>query len=327
MPQRSTSSGSYRYGFNGKENDNEVKGAGNQQDYGMRIYDPRLGRFLSVDPMTKEYPWLSTYQFAANSPISGIDLDGAEYRYFMIQLYQNNGKVKQVVPTAYKVEYEKEFTIETLFGPKKVKIPRIDETFVASVGFYNYKFASYSDMFNAIRILRDPEFEKLSKECHCLPGVDLAYTLEAEEQIGKFSQGLGNSAAAGVLLGDGAKNIKSIIDKFPNLTRLGRTTKESVHKKLNDYVLNKEHPGDGATKAKWFESALGFTKENMGDLVKQILFDESKAVKTVATEFGQKYNQTISIKGANGKSIDVVFGFIKNEDNVVRMTTAIPTKK
>lgn len=39
--------GIYRYGFNGKENDNEVKGEGNQQDYGMRIYDPRLGKFLS----------------------------------------------------------------------------------------------------------------------------------------------------------------------------------------------------------------------------------------------------------------------------------------
>ena len=33
----------YRYGFNGKENDNEVKGDGNQQDYGMRIYEPRHG--------------------------------------------------------------------------------------------------------------------------------------------------------------------------------------------------------------------------------------------------------------------------------------------
>ena len=42
----------YRYGFNGKENDNEVKGGGNQQDYGERIYNLRLGRFLSVDPIT-----------------------------------------------------------------------------------------------------------------------------------------------------------------------------------------------------------------------------------------------------------------------------------
>ena len=67
-----------RYGFNGKENDNEVKGEGNQQDYGFRIYDPRLGRFLSVDPLSPEYPFYTPYQFAGNSPISNIDLDGLE---------------------------------------------------------------------------------------------------------------------------------------------------------------------------------------------------------------------------------------------------------
>jgi len=70
--------GRYRYGFNGKENDNEVKGVGNQQDYGMRIYDPRLGKFLSIDPATKNFPNLTPYQFASNTPIQAIDLDGLE---------------------------------------------------------------------------------------------------------------------------------------------------------------------------------------------------------------------------------------------------------
>src|SRR4030095_14109023 len=79
MPERKYSAdGSYRYGFNGKENDNEVKGEGNQQDYGMRIYDPRLGRFLSVDPITKEDPDLTPYQFAGNMQIFAVDLDGLE---------------------------------------------------------------------------------------------------------------------------------------------------------------------------------------------------------------------------------------------------------
>jgi len=68
----------YRYGFNGKENDNEVKGQGNQQDYGMRIYDPRIGKFLSVDPITNQYPELTPYQFASNTPIAAVDLDGLE---------------------------------------------------------------------------------------------------------------------------------------------------------------------------------------------------------------------------------------------------------
>ena len=78
MPERKFSSGSYRYGFNGKEKDNEVKGEGDQQDYGMRIYDPRVGKFLSVDPLTKSYPWYTPYQFTGNSPVANIDLDGLE---------------------------------------------------------------------------------------------------------------------------------------------------------------------------------------------------------------------------------------------------------
>lgn len=78
MPSRTSNSDNYRFGFNGKENDNEVKGIGDQQDYGMRIYDPRLGRFLSVDPLTLKYPWFSPYQFAGNDPIWATDLDGKE---------------------------------------------------------------------------------------------------------------------------------------------------------------------------------------------------------------------------------------------------------
>jgi RHS repeat-associated protein len=78
MPDRTASNRGYKYGFNGKENDSEVKGEGNQQDYGMRIYDSRLGKFLSVDPLTPKYPELTPYQFASNTPIQAIDLDGLE---------------------------------------------------------------------------------------------------------------------------------------------------------------------------------------------------------------------------------------------------------
>ena len=78
LPGRKFSAGSgYRYGFNGKENDKDV-GEG-IQDYGMRIYDARLGKFLSVDPISAQYPELTPYQFASNRPIDGIDLDGLEY--------------------------------------------------------------------------------------------------------------------------------------------------------------------------------------------------------------------------------------------------------
>jgi RHS repeat-associated protein len=53
MPGRSFQSGGYRYGFNGKEKDPTEFGALTHYDYGFRIYNPALGRFLSVDPKSR----------------------------------------------------------------------------------------------------------------------------------------------------------------------------------------------------------------------------------------------------------------------------------
>jgi filamentous hemagglutinin len=49
-------------------------------------------------------------------------------------------------------------------------------------------------------------------------------------------------------------------------------------------------------------------------------------VPTLLTQHGQKFDQIISITGANGRTIDVNFGWIRNNDDVVRLVTAIPTK-
>ena len=68
----------YKFGFNGKWNDNEAKGLGLQQDYGERIYDPRVARFYSVDPLSVGYPELTPYQFASNTPVQSSDIDGLE---------------------------------------------------------------------------------------------------------------------------------------------------------------------------------------------------------------------------------------------------------
>jgi RHS repeat-associated protein len=66
----------YRFGFNGKEKDNELKGTGNSLDFGARIYDSRLGRWLSLDPLQAKYPSLSPYNFVANSPLKNLEVDG-----------------------------------------------------------------------------------------------------------------------------------------------------------------------------------------------------------------------------------------------------------
>ena len=70
--------GGYRYFFNGQEADNEVFGELAFQNYGFRMYDTRIARFWGVDPLTKEYPMLTPFQFASCSPVWGVDLDGLE---------------------------------------------------------------------------------------------------------------------------------------------------------------------------------------------------------------------------------------------------------
>lgn len=97
MPGRKYQQGtsSYRYGFNGKEQDKEVAGT-TTYDYGFRIYNPALGKFLSVDPLSKEYPWNSPYAFAENDVIRSIDLDGLE-KLIVIEYYDAaNNKTKAV---------------------------------------------------------------------------------------------------------------------------------------------------------------------------------------------------------------------------------------
>jgi RHS repeat-associated protein len=80
MPGRTIVKGStYRFGFNGKENDKETTSTATY-DYGFRIYNPALGKFLSVDPLTKNYPMLTPYQYASNRPLDGVDLDGLEWK-------------------------------------------------------------------------------------------------------------------------------------------------------------------------------------------------------------------------------------------------------
>ncbi|WP_438422962.1 RHS repeat-associated core domain-containing protein [Aquimarina macrocephali] len=78
QPNRHKDSKSYRYGFQGQEKDDEIKGEGNSVNYKYRMHDPRIGRFFAVDPLASSYPYNSTYAFSENKVIDGIELEGLE---------------------------------------------------------------------------------------------------------------------------------------------------------------------------------------------------------------------------------------------------------
>jgi RHS repeat-associated protein len=68
------------------EKDNEINVNSGDYDFGARIYDSRLGRWLSLDPLMGDFPYESNYVFVSNSPLIYIDKTG-ETKYFIQNIY------------------------------------------------------------------------------------------------------------------------------------------------------------------------------------------------------------------------------------------------
>lgn len=161
LPGRQYSSDKYSFGFNGKEKDSEVKGEGAQYDYGFRIYDPRIVRFLSVDPLKSKFPFYSPYHFAGNKPIVCLDIDGLEDVYYGNTFNGNEAMIKVFYETEVCVELEKEFknTDPNLYGGSVnvgwdlliIKGTRLDN------GNYGYK--TELTVEDIKRLLEDPTYQ------------------------------------------------------------------------------------------------------------------------------------------------------------------------
>jgi len=224
MPGRKfPNSSNYRYGFNGKENDNEVKGDGNQQDYGMRIFDTRLGRFLSVDPLTRDYPMLSTYSYAENQPIWAIDLDGLE-KQIVINKHINN-KLREVrLQTTYDAKNKQYVDMQF----KYINGGRVTTQDVLVINQYYDKDGRFiRDDFSCADQL-DKEQNKLLSKSKMKPlpeGVITDYTIAGHPEIQPSS-----------FLSDGLSEV-DITKKIPLITNLSHTFSSSAF-----YTA---HPGSG----------------------------------------------------------------------------------
>ncbi len=87
LPNRNGNASDYRYGFQGQEKDDEIKGEGNSINFKFRMHDPRVGRFLSLDPLSASYPHNSPFAFSENRVIDGVELEGAEWESAWLQIY------------------------------------------------------------------------------------------------------------------------------------------------------------------------------------------------------------------------------------------------
>lgn len=96
VPNRHGSSNSYRYGFQGQEKDDELKGEGNSLNYTFRMHDPRVGRFFARDPLSKEYAFYSPYSFSGNKVIAHVELEGLEDLHTTVYNVVKNSKGKYI---------------------------------------------------------------------------------------------------------------------------------------------------------------------------------------------------------------------------------------
>lgn len=95
MPGRVSNSQDYRFGYNGMEKDKEIKGDGNSYTTEFRQYDPRLGRWLSLDPLMGELSEWSPYVAFENNPVIYNDPMGLKAEGFGDRRKDNGSGGKQ----------------------------------------------------------------------------------------------------------------------------------------------------------------------------------------------------------------------------------------
>jgi RHS repeat-associated protein len=127
----------YRRGFNGMEKDDEVKGGGNSYDFGARMYDGRVGRFLTLDSYYNSFGFQSPYLFSGNSPVYSIDYEG---------------KYKVIVTVIMTTESGEKHKITATFNSRS---PQIVDLFNETTGEkMNFKFKSTnSSRINSMKVL------------------------------------------------------------------------------------------------------------------------------------------------------------------------------
>ncbi|MGM0613623.1 MAG: RHS repeat domain-containing protein [Bacteroidota bacterium] len=150
MQQPGRNGNRYRFGFNGMEMDDEVNCNGNSYDFGARLYSPRIGRWMAMDPLAYKYPGYSPYNFGLNNPIYFIDQDGKEpregnevqhvdfTRCFIILIRDDSERFGKTDKHLRRSAGDR-FAHVTFIGPRG-RGPKVQQKF--------FEYKGYSDMFS-----------------------------------------------------------------------------------------------------------------------------------------------------------------------------------
>lgn len=203
MPGRQANLGEYRYGFNGQEGDNEIKGDGNSLNFKYRMSDPRIGRFFASDPLSSEYPELSVYQFAGNTPIWARELEGLESWYTSTGSTDPDGETGPMKPQVGPLSFER----AQEFGYSEYGVST--ETF--SNNFPEEKILELTD--NSIEFSQQRD-NPMACAAHFYEVLDILYPEDNyPSKLGLGAKNLANEELKPKGQSSGSRTVKSTFDK------------------------------------------------------------------------------------------------------------------
>ena len=282
---------SARVGFNGKENDNDVKGTGNSIDFGGRIYDSRLGRWFSIDQLFAKRPYESPYVFVGNSPNINKEIDGRDYGVYV------DHNTKTIV-------------VKATFNTPKGDQPSSNEA-KQSAEFWNNqtgKFQYRVTLDNGNYVFYDIKFDIKTNESDDVSqfakqqfGAPISFETGKPDGEAHTEKGGGQEDNAFRVLSDNDKFFNVLPEKGAAKDRGGQTINETDIAVKTAYVGGNAGPheighalGAGHVSSTVQDPTLGSTKSTINaNVIKNILGNAG---------LGKTYNETTT-KGT-GKIVD-----------------------
>ncbi len=199
----------YKYKFQGQERQDEL--GLNWDSFKWRNYDPAIGRFMSIDPLSEKYPYNSIYAFQENKMGMGRELEGLELDQFNKYASEFGHAVTGLLDS-----FEAAFS----FGSEETIVPGVvtvetSNTTTYSGNFTNYAMSSQYPNYGSANLFSKKTEVK----------TEVKTTAKATVVVEGVTVTVSNTQSKNVTTGDRENQSKAVVGVLSNGVFVSRTSK------------------------------------------------------------------------------------------------------